>query len=150
MHPNALLELAAELLRQVFKFQQPADAVVSTFFREHRSLGPRDRQTLAETTYGVLRQRLLFEHLAQSGAGARERRLAIIGWQGSDAALQGALSPGERQWLEQLAAIDRSALAPALRHNLPEWLAEALQSALGDHFWPLVESINAPRRSTFG
>ena len=144
MHPNALLELAAELLREVFRFQQPADAVVSTFFRDHRSLGPRDRQTLAETTYGVLRQRLLFEHLALSGADAdvRERRLAIVGWQGSEAGLQAALSPAEQQWLEQIAAIDRSALAPPLRHNLPEWLADALQSSLGDDFWPLVQSIN--------
>ena len=142
MHPNALLELTAELLREVFKFQQPADAVVSTFFRDHRALGPRERQTLAETTYGVLRQRLLCEHLAQNGAGVQERRLAIIGWQGSEAALQAALSRAERQWFEPLAAIDRSALAPALRHNLPDWLAEALQSSLGDDFWPLVQSIN--------
>ena len=75
MHPNALLDLATELLKTVLVFDQPADQVVSAFFRKHRALGHRERHTLAETTYAVLRQRLLFNHLAQSGSGALERRL---------------------------------------------------------------------------
>ena len=83
MHPNALLELATELLHRVLQFKQPADNIVSDFFREHRALGSRERHTLAETTYTVLRQRLLFQHLAQSGKGEMERRLAILAWQGN-------------------------------------------------------------------
>jgi hypothetical protein len=43
-------------------------------------LGPRERSVLAETVYNVLRQKLRFEHLAKSGTGVRERRLAILGW----------------------------------------------------------------------
>ena len=143
MHPNALLDLATELLRDVLKFQQPADTGVSAFFREHRALGSRERQALAETTYGVLRQRSMFQHLAQSGTGALERRLAIIGWQGDDAVLLSALTPPERLWREQIGTIDRSALPQHLRHNLPAWLSEALQSSLGAEFWPLVDAINA-------
>ena len=34
---------------------------------------------------------LLFQHLAQDGSGASERRLAILGWQGAEAHLQAAL-----------------------------------------------------------
>jgi 16S rRNA (cytosine967-C5)-methyltransferase len=49
---------------------QPADGVVSAFFRKHKALGARERHTLAETAYAVLRQRLLLQHLAQSGSGA--------------------------------------------------------------------------------
>ena len=30
------------------------------------------------------------------------------------------------------------------RHNLPQWLVEPLKQQLGDDFWPLVESLNAP------
>ncbi|MCV4777445.1 hypothetical protein OFM21_32200, partial [Escherichia coli] len=63
MHPNALLDLATELLKQICKFDAPADGVVSSFFRRHRTLGPRERHTLAETTYAVLRRRLLYQHL---------------------------------------------------------------------------------------
>ena len=58
MHPNALLELATELLHRVLQFKHPADSVVSDFFRQHKALGSRERHTLAETTYTVLRQRL--------------------------------------------------------------------------------------------
>jgi len=41
MHPNALLDLATELLREVLKLDQPADSVVSAFFRANRGLGLR-------------------------------------------------------------------------------------------------------------
>ena len=70
MHPNALLELCTDLVRQVLKLDAPADGVVSAFFRTHRNLGPRERHTLAETIYAVLRRRLLYQHLAQGSSGA--------------------------------------------------------------------------------
>jgi len=34
MHPKALLDACAELVRQILKFDHPADAVVSKFFRD--------------------------------------------------------------------------------------------------------------------
>jgi len=145
MHPNALLDLATELLRAVLKFDAPADGVVSAFFRRHRALGARERHTLAETAYAVLRQRLLFQHLAQGGSGALERRLAILAWQGSDSFLRGALGPHEQAWLEQVRQIDRAALPEKLRHNLPDWLAAPLRAALGEaEFWALARSLAEP------
>ena len=144
MHPNALLELTTELIHRVMQFQHPADGVVSDFFRQHRTLGTRERHSLAETTYTVLRERLLYQHLAQSGKGELERRLAILAWQGNEGFLRAALTDTEQQWLAQVSQVDRSALPEKLRHNLPEWLATILQAALGDQFWPLVASINAP------
>jgi 16S rRNA (cytosine967-C5)-methyltransferase len=143
MHPNALLELATELLHRVLQFKQPADNIVSDFFREHRALGSRERHTLAETTYTVLRQRLLFQHLAQSGKGEMERRLAILAWQGNEGFLRAALNEAEQHWIAQVQAVDRSALPEKLRHNLPEWLAERLHAELGEDFWPFVESMSA-------
>jgi 16S rRNA (cytosine967-C5)-methyltransferase len=143
MHPNALLELATELLHRVLQLQHPADGVVSDFFRQYRTLGIRERHSLAETTYTVLRQRALFRHLAQSGKGEMERRLAILGWQGNEGFLRAALNETEQQWLAQVSAVDRSALPEPLRHNLPEWLATPLQAELGDEFWPFVECMNA-------
>ncbi len=143
MHPNALLDLSCELLRTVLKFDAPADGVVSTFFRKHKLLGQRERHTLAETVYTVLRQRLMLQHLAQSGSGPMERRLALLAWQGSETFLRGALGPQEQQWLAQMQAIDKSVLAPKLRHNLPEWLAEPLLKRLGEEqFWQLAASMN--------
>jgi 16S rRNA (cytosine967-C5)-methyltransferase len=140
MRSNNLLELCTELLREVLKFQQPADVQVSNFFKAHRALGPRERHALAETAYDVIRRLPCYRHLAQSGSGALERRLSILGWQGGTAALSAALTPAEQRWQELAAGVDRSALPAELRHNLPDWLAEALQAQLGDAFWPLVEA----------
>jgi 16S rRNA (cytosine967-C5)-methyltransferase len=145
MHPNALLDLVTELLRAVLKLDAPADGVVSAFFRQHRNLGPRERHTLAETVYDVLRRRLQYQHLAQSGSGAMERRLAMLGWQGSETFLRGALGPHEQQWLAQVKAIDVATLPEKLRHNLPDWLAAPLHAKLpDDEFWALAQSLNEP------
>jgi 16S rRNA (cytosine967-C5)-methyltransferase len=143
MHPNALLELVAELVANVLKLDAPADATVSAFFRQHRNLGPRERASLAETVYAVLRERLLWQHLAQSGTGPMPRRLAILAWRGSESFLRSALSPAETAWLDASRAIDRSTLAPKLRHNLPDWLATPLLARLGeDEFWRLAAALN--------
>lgn len=142
MHPNALLDLSTDLLRQVLKLDAPADAIVSAFFRHHRQLGQRERHALAETAYAVLRRRLLFAHLANSGSGALERRLAILGWQGSDSFLRSAMGSNEQKWLAQVKAIDLATLPEKLRHNLPDWLAAPLKAELGDDFWPLVSALD--------
>jgi 16S rRNA (cytosine967-C5)-methyltransferase len=89
-----------------------------------------------------LRQRLLYQHLAQSGRGEMERRLVLLGWQGNAAFLRAALVEGESQWLEKIEAVDRAALPERLRHNLPEWLAERLKTEVADDFWPLVDALN--------
>ena len=36
MHPKALIEACTELVRLTCKFDHPADAVVSKFFRDYR------------------------------------------------------------------------------------------------------------------
>jgi 16S rRNA (cytosine967-C5)-methyltransferase len=142
MHPNALVELTTELLHQVMQFDSPADSVVSRFFRQQRGLGPRERHTLAETAYMVLRKRLLFENQAQSGKGEMVRRLALLGWQGNDAFLRAALTDFEQEWLPKMLAVHPSTLPEKLRHNLPDWLADALKTSLGADFWPVVNALN--------
>jgi 16S rRNA (cytosine967-C5)-methyltransferase len=142
MHPKALLEACAQLVAQVLKFDHPADAVVSRYFRENRSLGPRERATLAETAYAVVRRKLRYEYLARSGSGPRERRLAILGFAGPRDFLLGALSDQEKDWLAACDAVKPGELQDRHRHNLPDWLVPPLQEQLGDEFWPLVDSLN--------
>ncbi len=145
MHPTALLDLTAELLRGVLRLDAPADTVVSNFFRGHRTLGPRERHALAETAYAVLRRRSLLLHLAQSGSGALERRLAILAWAGDANLLRGALGPNEAQWRTQVKSLDPEAFSEKLRHNLPDWLAAALRRDIDEaDFWQLVAALNAP------
>jgi len=142
MHPKALLDACSELVRLTLKFDHPADAIVSRFFREHRGLGPRERATLAETVYTVLRKKNLFDHLAPSGSGPKERRLAILGFFGPGDFLRAALSDQEKRWLDQCEQIKPNDLLERHRHNLPEWLVQPLKEQLGNDFWPLVESFN--------
>ena len=142
MHPKALLDACSELVRLTLKFDHPADASVSRFFRDHRSLGPRERATLAETVYTVLRKKLLFDHCAPSGSGPKERRLAILGFYGPGDFLRSALSEQEKNWLDQCEKINVADLMERHRHNLPEWLVQPLKDQLGAEFWPLVESLN--------
>ena len=145
MNPRQLLEACSTMLRDVLKFDAPADAVVSAFFRQHRTLGSRERHTLTDTTYAVLRRRLLFQHLAHGGSGTLERRFAILGWTGDAAFLQAALTADEQAWLARARAVDIAALAPKLRHNLPDWIAQPLLAELGEEgFWALVASLDRP------
>jgi 16S rRNA (cytosine967-C5)-methyltransferase len=146
MHPKVLLDACAELVRLTLTFEHPADAVVSRFFRDNRGLGPRERATLAETVYTVLRKKLLFDHLAPSGSGPKERRLAILGFH------------GPRDFSEERADRAGKELAgPVRRHQgcrpdgapppQPARMAgTAPQGPAGREFWPLVESLaqNAP------
>ena len=144
MHPKALLDECASLMEQVFKFDHPTDAVVSRYFREHRSLGPRERATLSDTVYAALRERLKFEWFARSGSGSKWRKLAILGFPGDRDFLKSALTETEKVWLDNcLKASDSDLLAPH-RHNLPEWLAVALREQVGDEFEALVASLNQP------
>jgi len=141
MHPKALLDACAELVRLTLQFEHPADSVVSRFFREHRQLGPRERATLAETAYNVLRHKLRFEYLARSGSGAKERRLAILGFHAPRDFLYGAINETEKTWLEGCDRVKPEEFLDRHRHNLPEWMVEPLKAQLGDEFWPLVESL---------
>ncbi len=142
MHPKALLEACSELVRLTLKFDHPADATVSRFFRDHRGLGPRERATMAETVYTVLRKKLLFDHLAPSGSGPKERRLAILGFYGPGDFLRSALTDQEKNWLDQCEKVQPDDLMERHRHNLPEWLVQPLKDQLGEEFWPLVGSLN--------
>jgi 16S rRNA (cytosine967-C5)-methyltransferase len=144
MHPKALLDACSELVRLTLKFDHPADAVVSRFFRDNRSLGPRERATLAETVYTVLRKKLLFDHMAPSGSGPKERRLAILGFHGPRDFLKSALTDQEKNWLDQCDSIDPNDLMERHRHNLPEWLVQPLKAQVGTGFMALAESLSQP------
>ncbi len=143
MHPGALLQLTSSLLQAVLRLDQPADRVVSAFFKAHRALGPRERHTLAETAYAVLRRRLQLQHLAQSGTGPLERRLAQLAWQGDRDFLRRGTTLEENAWLDQVQHIDPATLADKLRHNLPDWVATPLKESLGaEGFWALVGALD--------
>ncbi|GAB3186643.1 RsmB/NOP family class I SAM-dependent RNA methyltransferase [Hydrogenophaga aquatica] len=153
MHPKAFLDACAALVAQVLTFQHPADATVARYFREHHHLGPRERQSLSDTVYTVLREKPRLEWLARQGEAALPkgaapialaRRLALLAFKGDPAWRDAACSDEERAWLAQVASPGQAALPPEARHLLPGWLAERLRAQVGEEFDDLAASLNAP------
>jgi 16S rRNA (cytosine967-C5)-methyltransferase len=132
MHPSQLVNETALLIAQLLRFEHPADASVSHYFRSNKSLGPRERATLAEAAYAMLRLKPRYEHFAQTGEGAQLRRYALLAL--SDATtlpLEMAAGASERAWLAQCKAQDVTKLPAPQRHCLPTWLANALHDQYG-------------------
>ncbi len=136
------LDTASAALAEVLRFARPADATLSHFFRQRRA-GQRERAAIAETVYAVLRRLRLFESLARTGhGGARQRRLAILGWGGSLEVLRECTSQQEWTWREAALSYSAQDLAPEYRHNLPDWLADALCVHMPQaDFWQLAAAL---------
>ena len=129
-----LLDATAAALSEVLEFAFPADAVLSRFFSGQYKLGQRDRGTVAETVYAVLRRRRLLEHLA-GPASSREAVLAawavLLGANLKE--LEGLTRKTE---LERLAEVKRRAHEPQpyeIECDLPDWLIERLRAHYDAH-----------------
>lgn len=132
-----------EVLGQVLKFNYPADAVLSKWFREHRQLGGRDRGEVAEAVFDVLRHLRRYRQYAESGVGAANRRLAILGLVATlgESTVSAVIEVEEREWLERVLKIDNDTLNPAIRFSVPEWLFTELSKQ--ENASALMNALNA-------
>ena len=135
-----------QVLREILQFAGPADVVISRYFREHAKLGMRERGAIAETVYAILRNRLVYNHLSESGRGAQMRRLVLLGLAdiyGVEAL--GGISEEEKVWLEHVMKIDRARLPKKMQANLPDWLYNRLVAQYGeDETLRLAAVLNTP------
>lgn len=143
----ALFAHAETLLADLLRFEHPADAAVSHYFREHRQLGHADRGFVAETVFAVLRRRRSLE--ARCGGQATPRRLLLAalactrGW--SRRELDPVLKESEREWLGAAKALAEADLPPAVRCDLPDWLYGRLAAQLGEaEVEALARTLNQP------
>ena len=74
----ALFKEAETVLAQVLRFDRPADAVLSHYFRLHRQLGHADRGFVAETVFAFLRRRRSLEAVCSAQPDHRQRLLATL------------------------------------------------------------------------
>lgn len=168
MHPKVLLDTCADLIAQTLTFQHPADATVARFFREHRQLGPRERHTLSDTVYAVLREKPRLQWWAKRAPAPADasaapkppkgtkpsprpphsaRCLALLVWRDQQPDLLSAVATeAELTWLATCTAATWQApdAPPDVRHLLPYWLAQPLQAQLGDGFAALAAAVNEP------
>ncbi|MGA2551918.1 MAG: RsmB/NOP family class I SAM-dependent RNA methyltransferase [Burkholderiaceae bacterium] len=146
LHP-ALIGHAQTLLEEVLRFEFPADAVTTRYFRSHPALGHRDRAIIAEATFAVLRHKLEFAQFAQSGGGPLTRRLLLLGlaYVAGMAEVTAKVGPAEARWLEHIATVDRMSLSFEARCNLPDWLLERLRQTHDDSaIERLANALNRP------
>lgn len=131
------LDQIRKVLDEVLTWRFAADSIVSHWFREHKSLGIRDRAEVAEAVYDVLRHLRRYRQLAESGVGNAVRRLAI---QGAIATMdpekiRAVLDEGEIAWLDRINQIDLQSLPLQVRTSLPDWLFERIKK------YPDIESL---------
>ncbi len=166
-----LLNAAVAATAQLLTFTQPADAALSAFFRARKS-GGRDRAFIAETAYAVLRRKRLLERLAACGpnlepsflapgatpkrapktAGVRRispRELVLLSLSRvrgmSQRQLEGALLPGEAEWLADIRRQPEPELSLAEQLDCPDWLVERLAPRMtAEELLALARALNTP------
>jgi 16S rRNA (cytosine967-C5)-methyltransferase len=127
------LDAIVEALTVVLPARAPADTQLRQFFRDHKSLGQKDRALVADTVYAALRRRRMLEHVTP-GALPREIALAtLVKLQGVGVGqIESVLKGEERAWLAKLKAQDLDALPFALRADLPDWVLSRLASRMDE------------------
>jgi len=143
---RAQVDAIVHALAVVLPARSPADVALKHYFREHRSLGSRDRALVADTVYSVLRRRRLLEALTPS-ASPREMALAsLVKLQGVGIGqLETLIKSSERNWLAQLKAVDTDALPFELKADLPDWVLARLRRRYADaEILALARSLQHP------
>jgi len=166
-----LMNAAVAATAQLLTFVLPADAALSAFFRARKS-GGKDRAFIAETAYAVLRRKRLLERLAACGpnlepaflapgatpkrvpkvAGPRRispRELVMLSLSRvrgmSQRQLEGALLPGEAEWLADIRRQPEPELTLAEQLDFPDWLVERLASRMSaEELLALARALNTP------
>lgn len=146
---TALLAGARNVVHELLRFEHPADAVLSHYFRNHREVGARDRAVIAETAYAVLRRKRTLARLCGDRVTPQRLVLAaltrIAGY--SRRQLEAALDAEEVEWLAALREQGQadSPLSLAEQADFPDWLAERLLALMNeDEMLKLARGLNQP------
>ncbi|HWU84059.1 MAG TPA: RsmB/NOP family class I SAM-dependent RNA methyltransferase [Rhodocyclaceae bacterium] len=147
----ALLQGARNVVYELLKFEYPADAVLSNYFRNNREVGARDRAFIAETAYAVLRRKRTLERLCAGSADERitPQRLVlasltrVAGYNTKQ--LASALDADEVKWLDALREVKLDAGTLAEQADLPDWLADRLAALMPEaDVLALARGMNQP------
>ncbi len=141
----ALLDAASAALSDMLTFSQPADAVLSAFFRSRPKLGGRDRAFIAESAYGVIRRLRSLEQVTASVAP----RILLLAWLARHGGhtlreFEAIVAKDEMDWLKAIKAARLDDASPAIQLDLPDWLYERLAQQYGAQLEPLMAAMNRP------
>ncbi len=160
MTPAARLAATIDLLGLIESVPRPADATVSSYFRERRFIGSKDRAAISEHVYRLLRRRArLGWWIERFGGEARPRTLAladlILG--GAEPAVAEQLFSGgtyaparlsrEQQDLARKLAghtLFHPDMPDAVAAECPPWAEGGLRDALGPRFATELAALEEP------
>ena len=122
---SQVVDSLASLLAVLFRFEGPADALMSRHFKADRQLGPRDRSLVAEGAFEALRRLASLRWVMQTADPQRAPRLAALivlaRQHGIEALAPRALRGDERAVRGALEIKLRHAPA-AVQSEVPQWL----------------------------
>ncbi|MBL8489065.1 MAG: RsmB/NOP family class I SAM-dependent RNA methyltransferase [Rhodocyclaceae bacterium] len=148
---SRVVDATESALLRLLAFSQPADGVLSQFFRERKDLGMRERAVVAETAYTVLRRRrTLAAWCRAAGDGEPPARhlvlAALVRFAGQgQRQLAEILPAAEGEWLSRLKAAHESPSGLADQADMPDWLVERLSGVMtAPEVLALARGLNQP------
>jgi len=130
-----VVEHLAELLALVLRFDGPADAVMSRYFKSHPRLGQRDRGLIAEATFHALRRLATLGWMMQPARPARAPRFAALvtlaRQHGLDALDPRAMRGNERAVRNAL-SMELAHVPGAVRAEVPMWIFQRVTAQYHD------------------
>ena len=143
---RSLLDQTIGVTTELLMFRQPADAVLSAFFRAQRC-GPRERAFIAEAAYAVLRRKRSLAAWIGPEASTKQLVLAaLVRHCGvSQRMLEAAVSKRHADWLAELKAKPEPEFSLAEQTDLPDWLLERLGALMPEaDLLALTRVLNQP------
>jgi 16S rRNA (cytosine967-C5)-methyltransferase len=141
-----IVDSLAYALAAVLRFDGPADALMSRFFRQQTQLGSRERSLVAEAIFHALRRYATLGWLMQPAHPARAPRLAALitlaRQHGLDAIDPRALR-GDAQAVKRALAIELAHAPQSVQAELPHWLYAEIAAQYEDHA-ALVAALREP------
>jgi 16S rRNA (cytosine967-C5)-methyltransferase len=132
---SLVVDHLAALLGLVLRFDGPADAIMSRYFKQHSNLGQRDRGLIAEATFHALRRLATLGWIMQPAHPARAPRLAALvtlARQHGLEALDGRVLRGDERAVRNALAIITANAPSAVRAEVPLWLFQRVTAQYHD------------------
>ena len=137
---------AEAALALIVPMTQPADVVLSRYYRAHPQLGQHDRAFIAETVFGVLRRRYGIEHYTGADTPRRLLLAYLNRIEGvSLRQLEPLLGNDDARWAAALKARTEDAPPLHVAAELPQWLTTMLAAEMpADEILALGRALQQP------
>ncbi|WP_167730232.1 RsmB/NOP family class I SAM-dependent RNA methyltransferase [Terasakiella sp. SH-1] len=153
MKPAARLQSTIEILHTVFEGQKPADTITTQYFKARRYAGSKDRRSINERVYRILRHRAKLAWMADQVSWEHEpRQLVLIDCLLQDEEVSALftgdqycpapLHPKEENALAVLSEVNIEKAPDHVRFEYPEWLDTDLRASLRGHFEATLNALN--------